>query len=102
MTQILEDFIDSLPTPEIGNQVAVPTPALTDGQHRSGDATWLPQNSSHTAFGQMWGFFWFGLTAIIFFLPAASPAGLLKPNFDIFQDTQCVGDEYGGGVVDTN
>lgn len=39
MTHVIEDFIDSLKIPEIGNQVAVPTPALTDGQHRSGDAT---------------------------------------------------------------
>lgn len=39
MTQILEDFIDSLPIPEVGNQVAVSTSALTDSQHRSGDAT---------------------------------------------------------------
>ena len=39
MTQILEDFIDSLPTPEIGNQVADPIPSSTDGQHRSGVAT---------------------------------------------------------------
>ena len=39
VTQIVEDWIDRLPNIEIGNHVAVPTPALTDGQHKSGDAT---------------------------------------------------------------
>ncbi|RAM50849.1 MAG: hypothetical protein C6Y22_15245 [Hapalosiphonaceae cyanobacterium JJU2] len=31
MTQILEDFIDSLPNPEIDKKIAVPTPSSTDG-----------------------------------------------------------------------
>ena len=38
MTHVIEDLIDSLKIPEIGNQGAVPTPALTDGQQLSGDA----------------------------------------------------------------
>ncbi|GET35409.1 hypothetical protein [Microseira wollei] len=37
VTQIVEDWIDRLPNTEIGNQGTVPTSALTDGQHRSGD-----------------------------------------------------------------
>ncbi|BAZ20378.1 hypothetical protein NIES4073_12540 [Kalymmatonema gypsitolerans NIES-4073] len=38
MTHVIEDLIDSLKIPEIGNQGAVPPNALTDGQQLSGDA----------------------------------------------------------------
>ncbi|MEI1373393.1 MAG: hypothetical protein V7K29_02795 [Nostoc sp.] len=38
MTHVIEDLIDSLKIPETGNQGAVPTPALTDGQQLFLDA----------------------------------------------------------------
>ncbi len=39
MTRVVEELIDSLKIPEIGNQVTDPTPASTDGKHRSGVVT---------------------------------------------------------------